>query len=226
MRTNVRQMVAVLAAVGLSVPAAALAAERDTAGSKTQGTGAGATAESGGAKAPDKKLVEGLQKLHAGNQAEVQDGQLAQQAASNPEVKAFGEKLVTDHGQNDQQLVSLAQTMGVSLEGKPYTDAQKDAQKRMSKLQSKTGPAFDKAFVQAMVKDHEKDTKDVKKLSKQARKDGQTEAATFLDQTEQAMQGHLATAKQLEKTVKNEKNTASSKNGSSSSSTGSSAAPK
>jgi putative membrane protein len=220
---NVRRMVALLAAAGLSAPAGVLAANRDPAGSKTQGTGAGAAAGSA-AKAPDKKLVEGLEKLHAGNQAEIQSGKLAQRSATNADVKAFGEKMVTDHTQMDQQLTSMAQAQGVSLEGKEFTKAHKDAQKRMTKLAKKTGADFDKAYVKDMVSDHEKDADDVKDLGERARKDGQTEVATFLDQAEQAMQGHLSAAKQLEDTVKNEKRTAARK--SSASGTGSTAAPK
>ena len=65
MSGDLRKFVTLLAALGLALPAAAQAAERDTVGS---GTGAAGTA----AKAPSKELVEGLQKLHAGNQAEIQ----------------------------------------------------------------------------------------------------------------------------------------------------------
>lgn len=221
-KTNVRRMVAVLAAAGLSAPAGVLAANRDPAGSKTQGTGA-----SSAAKAPDKKLVEGLEKLHAGNQAEIQGGKLAQRSATNADVKAFGEKLVTDHMQMDQQLTSTARTLGVSLEGKEFTKAHKDGQKRMTSLAKKTGADFDKAYVKDMVKDHEKDADDVKDLGERARKDGQTDVATLLDQAEQTIQGHLATAKQLEDTVKNEKRTASRKSSSAGGTgAGSTASPK
>ncbi len=202
MTRNLREIVTVLAAMALAVPAGARAAERDPAGS---GTGvAGATA-----KAPSKKLVEGLEKLHAGNQAEIQGGKLAQQAAMSSEVKSFGQKMVDDHTQNDQQLTTMAQTLGVSLTGKEFTQEQQDAQKRMSKVEKKTGAEFDKAYMKDMVGDHQKDAKMVKSMADEARKDGQTDVATFLDQTEQAMQGHLAQAKQIEAAVKSEKKTAS-----------------
>ncbi len=223
MRNSLRQMAVVLA-VGLAVPVAALGASRDTKGSGTRTEGTGA-AESGSTKAPSKKLTEGLEKLHAGNQAEIQGGKLAQQAAMSSDVKSFGQKMVDDHGQADQKLTSLAQTMNVNLEGKEFTKEQKDAQKRMSKVEKKTGADFDKAYMSAMVKDHEKDTKDVKKLADEARKDGQTEVATLLDQTEQVMQGHLTQAKQIEDTVKKEKSTASSKKSAASSGYGSSMGP-
>lgn len=222
MRTNVRRVVAVLAALGLAAPA--LAAERDAAGSRTQGTGAGA-AEGGAAKALDRKLVEGLEQLHAANQAEIQGGKLAQQAASSDEVRSFGEKMVGDHSRNDEQLTSMAQAMGVSLRGEAYERGQKDAEQRMGKVQAETGAAFDKAYAAAMVKDHEKDARDVKKLGDRARKGGHAELATFLAETEAAMQGHLAMARQLEKAVKDEKGTASRKQGAATTGAGSTASP-
>ncbi len=205
MTRTLREAAVLLAALGLALPAAALA-------KNDAGTGAAGA----GGKALSKDLQEGIEKLHAANQAEIQMGKLAQQSAASADVKAFGEKMASDHGQNDQQLTSLAQTLGASLEGKAFTKEQKDAQKKMSSVEKKTGADFDKAYMKDMVKDHEKDTKDVKKLADKARKAGQTDLATFLDQTEQTMQGHLTQAKQIEAAVKNEKKTASSKSESSS----------
>lgn len=149
-------------------------------------------------KAPGKKLVDGLEKLHADNQAEIQAGQLAQQNGMSPEVKSFGEQMVTDHTKVDQQLASIAQNMGVNLEGKQFQKEQKDAQKTYQKLQEKSGADFDKQYASQMVKDHQADTKAVRQLAQEAQKEKQSELATFLNQTEQGMQGHLSHAKQLE----------------------------
>lgn len=149
-------------------------------------------------KAPGKKLVDGLEKLHADNQAEIQAGQLAQQNGMSPEVKSFGEQMVTDHTKVDQQLASIAQNMGVNLEGKQFQKEQKDAQKTYQKLQGKSGADFDKQYASQMVKDHQTDTKAVRQLAQEAQKEKQSELATFLNQTEQGMQGHLSHAKQLE----------------------------
>ncbi|HET6437801.1 MAG TPA: DUF4142 domain-containing protein [Anaeromyxobacter sp.] len=145
-----------------------------------------------------RSLADGLAQLHGADQGEIQSGQLAAQNASSSDVKAFGQRMVDEHGQNDQQLRQLAQTLGVSLEGKAFAKEQKSAQKTMKSLQGKTGSAFDRAYVSAMVKDHEKDAKDVKKLADQARKDGQTELASFLDQTGQTIESHLSAAKELQ----------------------------
>lgn len=209
------------AALALAAPGAALAADRDTAGSPSAersgstgsaaevGTGAGGAAGST-AQAPSKELREGLEKLHAANQSEIQGGKLAQKAAASSDVKSFAQKMVTDHTQADRQLTTMAKTMGVSLEGEAFTEKQKDAQKMMGKVQGKTGADFDKAYMSMMVEDHEKDTSEVKDLAKTARDGGQAELAALLDQTAQVMDGHLTMAKQIEQTVKSQKSTAAS----------------
>ncbi len=183
----------------------------------TGGTGAGMTES--GAKT-SSKLREGLEELHADNQAEIHAGQLAQQNATSSDVKAFGERMVNDHTQNDQQLSGMAQTLGVNLEGKTYQKEWKDAQKSAKKYEGKTGQAFDQSYIEAMVKDHEKDAKAVKSLADQARKDGQSELASFLDQTHSTIQSHLDQAKQLQSSVKSASSSASSTTGTGSSAKG------
>jgi len=49
-----------------------------------------------------------LQKIADANKAEIEMGQLAQSNASSPKVKDFGQKLVDDHTQNNQQLQQIA----------------------------------------------------------------------------------------------------------------------
>jgi putative membrane protein len=207
------QATAILAvALGFSAPAAAqLSSSQDPSSSSTGAGSAAATA-----KTPSKKLLKGMEQLHAVNQAEIQAGQIAQQKASSADVKAFGEKMVTEHTQNDQHLSGMAQTLGVNLEGKAYQKQQKGAQKTAKKLEGKTGSAFDAAYIDAMVKGHEKVAKNVKKLSDQARKDGQSELASFLDQTVQGVQGHLSIAKKIQSSMR----TASKSSSSTGSSTG------
>jgi len=172
--------------------------------------GTAQAADSSASGKVDKKLEESVQKIHAANQAEVHMGKMAQQQATSDEVKQFGQKLEQDHRSLDEKLTQAAQSAGISLEGKGAQDEQKDAQKMMEKLQGKTGQDFDKAFVSAMVKDHEKDIKETQKAAKEAKAQKQTELAALLDKAVTGMQGHLATAKQLEKTVGKGKSASSS----------------
>jgi putative membrane protein len=156
----------------------------------------------------DKKLLQGVQALHAANEGEVQMGQMGVQMATDPQVKAFAQQMVDDHSKNDQHLTTMAQSLGAPLTGKAYQDKQKEGQKVMGKVHGKTGADFDKEYMSLMVKDHAKDAKEVKTLANEARKTGRTDLASFLDTTEQTMQQHLAKAKGLEDGLKKSGGTA------------------
>ena len=145
-------------------------------------------------------------------------GQMGEQQATSPEVKQFAQKLHEDHQRLDDKLTQTAQAAGITLEGKGFQDEQKSAQKEMQKLQGKTGHDFDKAFVSMMVKDHEKDIKDDAEGREGGEEAEPGRARRAAQPGGHGMQGHLATAKQLEKSVAKGGKSAS---GSSSSSTGS-----
>src|SRR5438309_6211321 len=106
------------------------AGNKDTAGTDTtaaandnaNGTN-GSNAGSTSAKLSDseKQL---LQNIADADKAEIEMGQLAQNNASSPKVKDFGQKLVDDHTQNNQQLQQLAQQKGVQLTAEEKPDEQ------------------------------------------------------------------------------------------------------
>jgi putative membrane protein len=184
------------------------------------GTSGTATGTASAGKKVDRKTQDAIEKLHAGNQAELQMAQLASQSASSPDVKAFADQMQTDHSQMDQQLTSQAQTLGVSPEGKTFQKETDNAQKDMKKLQSKTGTDFDKAYMSQMVKDHEKDLKEAKNAAKDTQKSHPELASTF-QEAQTKIQGHLDHAKQVEKSLKSGGGSASSASGSSTMGTGS-----
>lgn len=155
-----------------------------------------------GHKAPSKTIRDGLAALHAANRSEIQAGELAEQNASNPEVKAFAQRMVNDHTQADQQLVSMAPPR-VDLASKAFEKKQKEGNETAKALQGKTGSAFDQAYISEMVKDHQKDAKEVKTLAAQAKKEGASDWASYLDQVEQTMQAHLTEAQRLQSSIRN-----------------------
>ncbi len=81
-------------------------------------------------KAGDRKFVT---KAAEGGIAEVQLGKLAQQKASNDQVKQFGQRMVTDHGSANEKLKAVASGKGISLPAQMDTSAQKEYDK-LSKL--------------------------------------------------------------------------------------------
>jgi putative membrane protein len=110
-------------------------------------------APSSNASAMDRKFVHGAA---AGGFAEVQLGKLAMQRAGNPDVKAFGQKMVDDHTMLNNQMKPVAEGLGIPV---PTMLDAKD-QATYDKLSALSGEAFDKAYVQDMVMDHRKDLRE------------------------------------------------------------------
>ena len=165
------------------------------------GTGSTVAGAPSAGKKIDAKLQSDLEKLHAGNQAEIQAAQLGAANAQSADVKGFAEKMQADHTKMDEQLTSAAQTLGVSLEGKTFAKEQQSAQKSWQKVQSKTGGDFDKAYMSQMVKDHEGALKVAKDAEKNAQKEHQTELASALQGGQTKIQGHLDEAKHIQKSL-------------------------
>lgn len=134
-----------------------------------------------------------LKEAAQGGMAEVNLGQLAAQNASDPDVKAFGQRMVTDHGKANDQLKQVAAGMNVTLPA-DVKAADKAEANRLSKL---TGAAFDRAYVRAMVKDHKKDVADFQKEAKRGHGDVQSFASTTLP----TLQEHLKMAEDLQTKV-------------------------
>src|SRR5206468_12674364 len=92
---------------------------------------------------------------------EIQLGQMGSQKATSPEVKSFAQMKVTDHTQANQELMPLAQQLGVqqptSLDAKHKAVAD-----RLSKLQ---GAEFDRQYMKAMVDAHKNVVSDTKPIA-------------------------------------------------------------
>ena len=99
--------------------------------------------------------------------AEVELGKLAAEKAASPEVKVFGQMMVTDHTKACDELKTLASKKGVTLPSD--TDSKHD--KRVSKLQALSGDEFDRAYMKEMVKDHKKTVSEFKKTAKSSKDD-------------------------------------------------------
>ena len=83
---------------------------------------------------------------------EVEAGKMAQEKGASQDVKDFGAMMVKDHSQNDDDLMALAQTKGVTVPTKLDTMHQE----MIDSLNSMSGAAFDKAYITDMVKGHKK----------------------------------------------------------------------
>lgn len=178
-----------------------------------QGTTGSATGSAAGSKPLKSDLRDGLEKVHASNQAEIQAGQMALTAAQSPQVKEFAQKMVDDHTKMDQELTQMSQSLGVDLSGKAFQKKQQQAQGDMKKIQGKTGASFDRAYMSHMVKEHAQDAKDTASLAKTATKENQPELAELLTKAHATIQEHHTLAQQIDKVAKQEGKATSTRQG-------------
>jgi putative membrane protein len=118
-----------------------------------------------------------------GGTMEVVMGRQAEQNASNPEVKKFGARMVTDHSKANSELKSLASKKRVELPGA----------KEPGKWKS------DKDYMDAMVKDHETDLAD---FEKEAKDGSDPDVKRFADKTSAVIRKHLDLAKEIQGKLK------------------------
>ena len=108
------------------------------------------------AKAADDNDKKFLAMAAQGDQNEIALGKLAAQKVTNPDVKAFGEKMLKDHTQLSASMKPFVEEWGLTISSGP--DA--DTQKVWDKLYGLSGKDFDKEYMKEMVDDHTKDLKE------------------------------------------------------------------
>ncbi len=92
-------------------------------------------------------------KATSGGLMEIRLGELALSNAGSEAVRDFGRTMIQDHGQANQELLSLAQSKNISLPEVPDNDNLN----KINKLAEKRGAEFDKDYIDFMVKDHKDD---------------------------------------------------------------------
>lgn len=127
--------------------------------------------------------------------AEVQMGNLALQNASHADVKAFAQRIVTDHTRANEELQQLTATKGLAL------PAQLDGEHKASldHLTSLSGSAFDKAYMEHMVADH---GKAVTLFETAANSAEDADIKAFASKTLPALREHATLAGQVASKVK------------------------
>jgi putative membrane protein len=133
-----------------------------------------------------------------GGMAEVQLGELAKTKATNPQVKSFADKMVTDHNKANDELKQIVSRKGATLP----TELPRKENSTLDSLQKATGADFDKQYVEHMVKDHKKDVKDFQDAS-QSLNDPDLKA--FAQKTLPTLQDHLRMIEQIEPQVSNKR---------------------
>jgi putative membrane protein len=134
-----------------------------------------------------------IQEQIADGQAEVELGKLAQQRASNAQVKEFAQTIVRDHTEAGSDLRQIAAKHNVQ----PSTerDAHKDVVDKLSKLK---GAEFDREYVNTMVEDHEEA---VNAVEEKANENETSDVKQWAAKTLPTLRQHLDRAKQLQQTL-------------------------
>lgn len=143
-------------------------------------------------KVDDKKFAKNAA---IGGMTEVELGKLAVQKGSSDAVKQFGQKMIDDHTKANDQLKQIAGKEGIDI---PQSLSSKQ-QSHVDKLAKLSGPAFDRAYMKDAVKDHEKDVNDFKS---EAQYGSDPNIKLFASNTLPTLEQHLAAAKDLNKTTK------------------------
>lgn len=95
-------------------------------------------------------------KAVAGGQAEVELAVVAQQKASNDNIKQLAQKIEADHKKANDELMAIVNRKNLNIDPKP-TAEQIQTRLRLEKL---NGAEFDRAYLDTVVKEHEKSIKD------------------------------------------------------------------
>jgi putative membrane protein len=172
MKNSKRQIAALGFAGLLAVMAPAFAANATSAAAKTKLSGA------------DKTFV---MKAAEGGMAEVELGRLAASKATDPDVKAFGQRMVDDHSKANDKLKAIASEEGITL-----PTALKGEMKTLNdKLSKASGAEFDKMYMSHMVSDHKKDVAEFEKESKNGK---DSDVKGFATDTLPTLREHLQMA--------------------------------
>jgi putative membrane protein len=132
-----------------------------------------------------------IQEAGAGNLAEAELGQLAEQKAANPGVKVFGRWMYADHGLvANKWLAAILQEHHESFQ--PTLTAE---QKQMrQKLEGVSGTQFDQQYAEMMVQDHEKT---IPVFEREAKEGHNPLIKRYAGDLIPVLQQHLAGAKEL-----------------------------
>jgi putative membrane protein len=117
------------------------------------------SAKSGALQGADRTFV---MKAAQGGMAEVEAGKAAQSKAQNDAVKQFAQRMVTDHGKANEELMSLAKSKNVDVP----SSLDKQHRAHVDKLNKLSGPQFDREYMKHMVDDHKKTVADFEKQAK------------------------------------------------------------
>jgi putative membrane protein len=182
---------------GTTTTRPATTGQSGTTDSTSTGTsGSQRTADASGMQRSTMDSAEFAKKAGAAGMAEVEAGKIGSQKATNPEVKAYAQKMVTDHTKANKELMAAAKAKNLEVPTEP--DMMHKA--AMKKFEGQKADAdFDHDFMQQMVRDHEAVVELFQKASTDTGVDA--ELRGWAKKQLPHLQEHLKEAKALESTL-------------------------
>ena len=130
------------------------------------------------------------------NQVDIDAGKLAASKATSPEVKAFGQQMVTDHSGVNKSATELVTKLNVKPEDNPTSQSiASGGEQNVANLKTLKGAAFDKAYIDQEVTIH----KAVLDLADKANGDTENaELKALIEKAKPTIQKHLDKAEELQ----------------------------
>jgi putative membrane protein len=126
-----------------------------------------------------------------GNITEIDLGHLAAQKATNPEVKAFANRMIRDHSKANEELTTLAASKGLDVsKSAPISEDISSIHLKMLSAKS-----FDEAYIKLMIDDHKEDVAAFQKESEMAQ---DTDVKRFASKILPILKGHLTKIEQIQ----------------------------
>lgn len=133
----------------------------------------------------------------AANSVDSTAGMLAIKKAHDPRVKAFAERMVTDHSAVNRQAVALARKLGLKPEpNETSRSLRAGGRQNIQKLEKLSGAAFDRAYIDHEVALHEQVLGALNQTLIPSAKNPELKA--LLEKGRPIFTGHLEMAKQIQ----------------------------
>lgn len=174
-----------------------VACDRNDRPATANDTGVAGTTGTSGTSDSDLGMDRGFveDQLEDGD-AEVRLGRLAQERASNPDVRAFAEMMVRDHSKAGEALKRIAARHNIRMEAAADHGSHHSVHERLSKL---AGAEFDREYMDAMVTDH---GKAVNALEDKAEDSKNSEVKQWAATTLPTVKQHLERAKMIQQNLR------------------------
>lgn len=136
----------------------------------------------------------------AANQVDIDAGKLAERKAQADDVKAFAQRMVTDHTGVNQAAVDLAHKLSLTPESNPTSESlTQGGEQNIARLEKLSGDAFDKAYIDHEVAYHENVLEALDKVLIPSAQNPQLKA--LLVKVRPAFVDHLEHAKKLQRSL-------------------------